>query len=672
VSEFEGHIWVAQDNDNIHLICIRQRQKNKIHGLSEKGRDLKINEDKLLWQHPAQASSAEAWADKVTTIQNTINRLRSLIDIHLLWESALELELSEIEDLAELYFSEDIQVEHLAAVWRVLSADKLHFKRKMRTWEARSPVQVQELKQQREREQARAKAQEIAEKWLLMAANTSDEQLTEVSEEAEEFVSRLEKWLDGRPDKDVGEWVTKIADKIKSPVRQLAFDVLQKARRLPEDADRDLIIANLKPEFPDTVNTAADNLQVWLPSAEETVQELAFSIDDDNTLEVDDALAIVPEGENWRILISIADPARLIELGDELDKEAMKRGTTVYLANRIVFMLPPQVSCNLASLNVDAVRSSLIISATINAQGEIIASNISREPVRVKQRLNYDQADEYLAADSDAPISQQLQALHKIAEGLHRARQTEHTLHLKRPEYKVRVTTEGEIIVYLMNRSSPSRFIVAEMMVLANYLSAQYAQQHEVPIIYRTQDIPQEPITPDMVEDPLSFYRLRKLLRSSTLSLLPDSHSGLGLSVYTQLTSPLRRFADLVMQRQLVAHLTGAPSPYDQQELYKVLETAERTAREARRVEQDSKRRWFLRYLQQQCLADIFPVIILDIAKAGYKVEIQPWGVDAFLSTSEKLTPGQQVETQIDKIRIKQAQIRLKLAKSNAKQADAA
>jgi exoribonuclease-2 len=200
------------------------------------------------------------------------------------------------------------------------------------------------------------------------------------------------------------------------------------------------------------------------------------------------------------------------------------------------------------------------------------------------------------------------------------------------------------------------------MMILANHIAAKYAQRHQVPIIYRTQDAPVDPITEEMLQEPLGFHKVRKLLRASSLSLYPSGHSGLGLSVYTQLTSPLRRFADLVMQRQLLAHLIGEALPYNQEELFKVLETAERTAREARFVEGEAKKRWFMQYLKQTWGSNPLNVLVIEEVKAGYRVEIQPWGVEAFLAASPRLEPGETVIAVVDKIRVKTGNARLKLA----------
>lgn len=666
MTDFLGHIWVAQDNDTIHLVCVAKQAKNKLQVLNEKGREQRLIEDKLLWRYPKQIEKPEDWQSTLATIRAEVEACTKVIDIPLLWESATELAISEIDDLTNLYFGGDITIEQKVAIWNALALDRLYFKRRGHAWEPRSASQIEELKTQREREQEREYVQERVTQWLKQISKmplptaTAESEWVGIPVELTAFVDQLEVWLRGDADKTVTELVTPFADQLKISSRELVFETLQKIGRLPLDADRDVIIAGLKPDFSANVTETAQKVLPWGPSDTQTVVPLQFSIDDEETREVDDALSIEPAENGWKITIAIADPTVLIHPGDVIDREAMRRGTTVYLPTQTVLMLPERISCDVASLTVGEIRSSIVIHAELNNEGQLLESQIRREAICVQRRLNYREADELITTGQDE-TAQQLRALSKLAIQLQRQRFANGGFTLQRPEYKVSIC-EGDISVTMINHHSPSRLLVAEMMILANYIAAKYGQHHQVPLIYRTQENPLEPITMAMIEgDPLSFHKLRKFLRSSALSLEPGGHSGLGLSVYTQLTSPLRRFADLVMQRQLVAQLVNEPLPYNQQELYAVLETAERTARDSRRIENEAKKRWFLGYLKQKWQDRPLPALIIEPLKGGYRVEILPWGVDAFLTCNESFEIGTQVMTVTDKIRVRALYTRLRL-----------
>lgn len=667
MTDFAGHIWIAQDNDELHLVCVIKQAKNKLQVLNEKGREQRLTEDKLLWQYPQQAKSPEEWQRILATLRTAIEMYANDVDLPLLWESAVELAVSGINELTDLYFSGDISIEQQAGMWHALARDRLHFKRRGQIWEPRSATQIEELKTQRQREQTREQTQELAIEWLKqivrlqVPASVEEWETVEIPESVATFVDRLESWLRGDANKEVTDLITPFADNLKLSSRELVFEILQKVGRLPLDADRDVIVAGLKPEFSAAVSEAAQGIQPWQPSPTQAIIPLSFSIDDEETREVDDALAVERTEQGWQVTIAIADPASIIQRGDVVDREAMRRGTTVYLPSQTVLMLPEQVSCDIASLTVGEVRSSIVLRAWLTEEGQLLDSQISREGIQVLQRLSYKEADTLLA-EGQNETAQQLRVLSKLASQLRKQRIAEGAFSLQRPEYKV-VIKEGDISVVMINQSSPSRLLVAEMMILANYIAAKFAQQHQIPLIYRTQEAPLEPINLESVEDdPLSFHKLRKLLRPSTLSLEPGGHSGLGLSLYTQLTSPLRRFADLVMQRQLVAHLKGESFPYNQEELYSVLETAERTARDSRRFEGEAKKRWFLEYLKDKWQDRPLPALIIEALKGGYRVEMLPWGVDAFLSCNSHLEVGERVMTTVEKVRVKAMYTRLRLA----------
>jgi exoribonuclease II len=660
MSDFEGTVWVTQDNDALHFVCVHKRIKNKVYALNERGREQSLSEERLLWRFGVKVATPAEWPQVAARLHESLAALRQEIDVALLWEAARELDssaLNGLHDLAALYFSADTDTEHLVALWLALAEDRLYFKRRGRDWELRTPEQIEELQTQRRREREREEMRQNSTAWLAQAARA---ETLSMDDAPAPLIERLECWLRGDKDKDIDDWLSDPADSVKLKPRELVFAILQKLGRIPADADRDIIIAGLKPEFSDAVNEAAQAVQPWLHEVGQPVCELAFSIDDEDTREVDDALAVARDGDTWKITIAVSDPACVVHRGDTIDREAMRRGTTVYLPTQSVLMMPENVSCDIASLTAGHVRSALLIEVWLDDLGEIKDSCIRRAAIQVAQRLHYEEADQLLAEGCDA-TAETLRTLSRLGQILKARRESEGALSFNRAEYKIWVS-HGDINVKLIDRDSPSRALVAEMMILANHLAARYAHRHQVPIIYRTQDPPLEPISREALRDPLAFSKLRKLMRPSALSLQPGQHSGLGLALYTQLSSPLRRFADLVMQRQLMAHINGEELPYDQEELFKVLATAEHTAREARNLEMSAKRRWFMLYVQKHYSAQIIPALVLDSVKGGYKVEMQPWGEDAFLGSNAKLAPGDIVSARLERIRVQTGQARLGMA----------
>lgn len=661
MSDFEGQVWAVQDNDALDLVCTVKRQKKKIQALSEKGRELSLAEDKLLWRLPSAIRAPDEWPATMAELRKRLAALSETVDVALLWETAQELETSDLDELVALYFTGETGVLERMALWQAFVADRTHFKRRGQQWETRTPAQVMELRTQREREAERGQMQAVAGGWLGRAARNLESGVIPLDEAVTPFIERLECWLRGDADRDVESLVIAAAEEAKSTPRELVFDILQKIGRIPAEADRDVIVAGLKPEFSVPITEAARAVQPWLPDPAQAVYDLSFSIDDEDTREVDDALSLARDGDLWKLTVAISDPASVVHRGDSLDREAMRRGTTVYLPTQTVLMLPPRVSCDIASLSADQVRSAVLVQVWLDGEGVVRNMALGREAARVLHRLSYAEADRLIAEGTGA-MAEELRALAALTDRLRAGRESEGAIGFNRPEYKIHVH-DGQVEVTLIERDSISRQLVAETMILANHLAAKFAQRNNVPIIYRTQNPPLEPIDQAMLRsDPLAFQKVRRFIRPSALSLHPSVHSGLGLSCYTQLTSPLRRFADLVMQRQLMAHLIGETPPYEPEELFQVLATAEHTAREAKMVEAEAKKRWFMQYLKQEWQDRPIPALIVEAQKAGYKVEMQPWGVEAMMSGPGGLKPGEIVDTVIEKLRVKAGQARLRVA----------
>src|SRR5262249_23887243 len=250
-----------------------------------------------------------------------------------------------------------------------------------------------------------------------------------------------------------------------------------------------------------------------------------------------------------------------------------------------------------------------------DGQGNRLGYRIVLTTVNVQKRFSYDEADRSLEAGDKS-----LQTAHSIAKQLHDARAARGAITFRRPELKIRVS-DGEIEIKKIDPNSPSRFIVSEMMILANGLSADFASVNALPVIYRTQE-PREALAIEVAPavEALAFERLRKTFKRSRLSLTPGLHSGLGLTAYTQASSPIRRYADLVTQRQFTAMLGGAAVPYSREELLQILAGAEAAEQEIRSLEERSTNYWLLEYLSRYKRDQALTAIVLD-AKGNVELE---------------------------------------------------
>ena len=159
--------------------------------------------------------------------------------------------------------------------------------------------------------------------------------------------------------------------------------------------------------------------------------------------------------------------------------------------------------------------------------------------------------------------------------------------------------------------------------------------------------------------DPAAFSKLRGLLQPAALSLNPACHSGLGLEAYTQASSPLRRYTDLVIQRQIHAGLAGETPPYTAEGLFKVLGTAEATERDSKRLENNVNTHWALEYVARLPDRRSLKAWVLDAVAGGYKVELCCCGAVGLLLDTARREPGELMTVKVKTIRPRQGAMRM-------------
>jgi exoribonuclease-2 len=621
-------------DDQLQVGLVTEQDKKKLLVADSRGRTSKVVPDKVLFRH--SGSSIEELLVRLDALQQEV-------DVPLLWESLQaeeDLSSREAPELARIYFDDDSDA-HSSAIYRALCADRLHFRRRGRSFEPRSTDDLERLRKQRDAEQR-----------VAVAARRLEEALARRPLDPE-LCARLERFLRLGGDKQLA---TALDQQARDPARH-AFNLLLETGHLGPTADLEVLQANLQEVYPEAAIAHAQSLE---PPAGEDPLFAAFSIDDPETEEVDDVLTVSQEGPLTRVEIDIADVASLVKTDDPVDREALRRAVTVYLPTYIYRMLPERLGCDLLSLRAGEPRRALRTSVWLDQQAEVERFELRSVPIRVAERLDYEAADQLLV-EGEGSTAEALRTLDRLARGLARRRKEAGAISFRHREWKIHVSADGESIsAKPIPFSSASRALVAEMMILANNLAARFASESGTPIIYRVQAPPSE--TPPEVEadDPTAFAKMRGMLQPAALSLQPSKHWGLGLDCYTQTTSPLRRYTDLVTQRQLHAQLAGEPVPYRAEELLKVLATAEATEKEIKRLEATVNSRWALEYvarLGQRTALEAW--IVSEAPGGGYRVEITSCGAQGLLNDQRPHDPGELVLVEVKTLKPRQGVLRL-------------
>ena len=642
----EGKIIEFLDADDLRVGYVRKQEGDRLHVIDPRGRNLSVSGDRVVIVHrPAVEGEFPAIARQIS---EKVAARKSEVDVELLWQSIggsrREMESTE---LAELFFAE-ASPEAASAVFRALSEDTLFFKRKGLQFLAKTEEQVSVELTRRHRQRER---EELRERALSIITQLLKNKHAPISPEAEPLIDRIQNWLRHRTGDEIGVLLEELVGPGKA--RDAAYDILLRAGRVDRSLDRFLVIAGVDAKFSAQVTEAAEQLEPFTKSQTRTdYQNLpAFTIDDEDTREVDDALTVEKAGSEIVVGIHIADVSAFVQKGDLLDAEAARRSSTIYLPTVTVRMFPDRLSTDLMSLDAGVPRPAFTVEVRFDNEGNRLGYRITLSMVNVRRRLSYDEADEALEA-GDAS----LETLHRIAKRLHDARAERGAITFRRPELKIRVLGD-DIDIKKINPKSPSRFLVSEMMILANGLSADFASVNALPVIFRTQE-PRETLAVENTPavEALAFDRLRKTFKRSRLSLTPGLHSGLGLGAYTQASSPIRRYADLVTQRQFTALLSGAPVPHAREELLQILATAEAAEQEIRAIEDRSTNYWLLEYLSRYKRDQMLAAVVLD---AKGNVELEDYYVRAKVGAT-KAKPGETVSVQIEAIDPSRGEVRFR------------
>ncbi|HID36753.1 MAG TPA: RNB domain-containing ribonuclease, partial [Ghiorsea sp.] len=326
-----------------------------------------------------------------------------------------------------------------------------------------------------------------------------------------------------------------------------------------------------------------------IPEAVETerrdLQHLkAWAIDDVGNQDPDDAISL--DGD--LLWVHIADVSSLVTPDSELDIEARSRGTNVYLPDQTIHMLPSGITEKLG-LGLQAESHALSIGFRITEKGELEDIEICFSDIKVG-RTTYGDVDVELASGSDNNFV----ALKAVTDRFYQRRLDNNAAMLDLPEVNINVK-DGEIFIKPYSRGG-SRQIVTEAMLAAGEAIALFATENNIPIPYANQPEPEEIQHPEKMSE---FYAYRRFFKASRHATEPSPHFGLGLPCYTRVTSPIRRYLDLVVHQQLRAFLAGEEL-LDHEVMVERIGLADEGSFAARKAERSSNQHWKLLYLKQE------------------------------------------------------------------------
>lgn len=386
-----------------------------------------------------------------------------------------------------------------------------------------------------------------------------------------------------------------------------------------------------------------------------------FTIDGDDTKDIDDAVSLCMKDGNYFLGVHIADVSSYVKEGSHLDKEAARRGTSVYLIDTVIPMLPKELSNGICSLNPNVDRYALTVDMQIDKNGNVLNTKIYKSVIRSRIQMTYNNVynvlENNIIAPGYEPFVNTLKLMKELAEIFISKREKDGAIDFNLPEAKIILDDEKKVKEIRKREITIANKIIEQFMIVTNERVAETFLKKEIPFIYRVHEKPDEDkiqrlnvflnninyttktleeVNSRYLKDVIDYYRgkpeekvvLNMLLRTMKLARYSNEnigHFGLMLKYYCHFTSPIRRYPDLFIHRVISEFLNGG---LDVKKKAKFLKLSakysdmssenERTAEEAERTLEEIKKAEYM----SQFIGDEFEGVVSSLTSFGVFVEL--------------------------------------------------
>lgn len=426
----------------------------------------------------------------------------------------------------------------------------------------------------------------------------------------------------------------------------------------------------LPEEFPKKVLDEAEKVAIEIPQ-EEIDRRLdlrdmnIFTIDGEDAKDLDDAVSIeVLDNGNYKLGVHIADVTHYVKEKSKLDKEALKRATSVYLVDKVIPMLPKTLSNGVCSLNPFEDKLTLSVFMEINHKGEVVKHDIKETIINSKARMTYTEVSDILEKDDEklkktfAKVADDFFTAEKLARILMKRREKRGAIDFDFPEAKIILNNDGDVVDIVQYERRISNRIIEEFMLITNETVAEHFFWLNMPFVYRVHETPAhekietlnkfistfgyvikgdlESVHPKALqgiieqihgkteEKAISTIMLRSL-KQARYSPECVGHFGLAAQYYSHFTSPIRRYPDLQIHRIIKEFLNGKISQKRQDQLAQIVDYASTQSsereREAELAERDVKDIYKARYMEDR-VGEEFVGIVSSVTSFGMFIEL--------------------------------------------------
>lgn len=440
----------------------------------------------------------------------------------------------------------------------------------------------------------------------------------------------------------------------------------------------------LPTEFPEKVlhqaeNVAKDVSEADMAGRTDLRNVQMVTIDGEDAKDLDDAVSLTKEGDVYKLGVHIADVTNYVQENSALDWEAKKRGTSVYLVDRVIPMLPHTLSNGICSLNAGVDRLAVSCLMTINAKGEVIEHDIVESVICVDRRMSYTSVKKILEDKDEAeiqeyePLVPMFQLMQELAAILREKRRKRGSIDFDFPETKIILDRQGHPLEIKPYDRNVATKIIEDFMLIANETVAQHFYWMDLPFVYRTHDKPdlekigklatfirnfgytikskQEEVHPkelqkllasieDTPEEPLISRLTLRSMKQAKYTIDCTGHFGLACQYYCHFTSPIRRYPDLqihrIIKEQLRGRLNENRIAHYNDILPEVAQHSSEMERRADEAERETDKLKKVEYMEER-IGEIYEGVISSITAWGVYVEL-PNTIEGMIHVS--MLPG--------------------------------
>jgi exoribonuclease II len=602
------------------ILAIAQEERSgKWHLLNEEGEELSLASNRLyLYQDSIPEKNKKGLKtlsamikDKVVTISvekiwNTLKSETKTISLETIFSNA---------DLEKTPFNE-------ISLRRAIISDRIYFKRNKEGFTLRTEEEVTNSKSVRT-ENLKSESEKLALRLAIQKKVMGDKKaiLPESISNLEEIAAGSKNSPQIRRYHDLIDDMIKlggISTKKNAAVEQKAFLLLTHIGHFSPTQNLTPIRLGRPLSFTSEERTDAEKIfqefkKEGSLEREDYTHLDVFTIDSESTSDFDDAISLERFDNTFRIGIHITDVSHRIPSQSILESASFRRGTSIYCPDETIPMLPPSLSEGVLSLKENSLRPCLSFFLTSDLELTIIKREIILSSIIVKERMSYDQVDRILCDDAPHERSKDLLTLWDFSSQNETKRIEKGALQFTRKDLTPSISSSGKISLVANNDETPARKLISELMVLANETAAQYAHSNNIPFLFRTQEIPDvniEEASKSIPEGPAREFFKRGFLKRSRTTTAEGPHAGLGLSLYCQITSPIRRALDLVLQRQICTFMKSGIPFYTKETLEQIMDQLTPGLDEANSIQRERNRFWLLSYLNQEKIKELQGIIV--------------------------------------------------------------